>query len=181
MVEFFFSHFNGVSVFHNRWWDSNDDLQLYSDSAGGEGFGFGIYFGGKWACSQWPENWHTLGMTKDITLLEVFPIFVALKVWGQQLKNRRLCFNCDNQAVVHTLNSMTSKNDRVMVILRMITLLCLEFNLLIKARHVPGANNGICDSISRFQMDRFRKLAPLARELPEPLPQDLWDIFREQH
>ena len=31
----FFKDFNGVSVFHDRFWTSNEDLQLFTDSAAG--------------------------------------------------------------------------------------------------------------------------------------------------
>ena len=35
----FFSKYNGVSVFHDRFWVSSEDCQLYTDSAAGPGFG----------------------------------------------------------------------------------------------------------------------------------------------
>ena len=42
----FFIKFNGIAVFHDRFWVSNEDVQLFTDSAAGEGLGFGIYFAG---------------------------------------------------------------------------------------------------------------------------------------
>lgn len=47
----FFDSFNGVSVFSDKLWVSNVDLQLFTDSSGKVGNGFGIYFNGKWAYS----------------------------------------------------------------------------------------------------------------------------------
>ena len=38
-----------MSAFHDRFWVSNEDVQLYTDSAAGTGLGFGVYFHGKWA------------------------------------------------------------------------------------------------------------------------------------
>ena len=78
----FFRDFNGVSVFHDRFWVSNYDLQLYTDSAGGAALGFGAYFAGKWAQGTWPQAWVTEGITADITALELFPLLVSLHVWG---------------------------------------------------------------------------------------------------
>ena len=77
----FFSDYNGISVFHDRFWVSNEDVQLFTDSAGGSDLGFGIYFQGQWACDQWPQNWCNAGITENITFLELFPIVVALYIW----------------------------------------------------------------------------------------------------
>ena len=40
--------FNGVSVFQDRLWIANKDLQLFRDSAGSLNLGFGAYLGTKW-------------------------------------------------------------------------------------------------------------------------------------
>ena len=64
----FFEKYNGVSVFHDRYWISNIDVGLFTDSAAGRGIGFGAVFGNKWAYGIWPEKWHTNGLTDDITV-----------------------------------------------------------------------------------------------------------------
>jgi len=175
----FFKEHNGVSVFHEQQWTTNADLQLYSDSAGRHGLGFGVVFQNQWAQERWPESWRAL--LSDITVLELFPIVVALFVWGKKLANKKIMFHCDNMAVVHILNHLSSKSDKVMCLVRVLTLQCLSFNILIKAKHVEGIKNSVCDSLSRFQMSRFRQLAPAANREPTPMPNFLWDIFnREQ-
>ena len=156
----FFRHHNGVSVFHDRFWLSNEDVEHYTDSAGGLDRGFGIFFQTKWSYGRWPETWHKQGITKDITVLELFPILVALHLWGEELRNKKIKFHCDNIAVVHILNSMTSKSDHVMHIVRLLTIKCLEINIVIKAVHIPGTKNTICDALSRFKLQKFRELAP---------------------
>jgi len=45
----FFKEHNGVSVFHEQQWTTNAGLQLYSDSAGRHGLGFGVVFQNQWA------------------------------------------------------------------------------------------------------------------------------------
>jgi hypothetical protein len=45
----FLSEYNGVTVITNNAWASNETLELFTDSAGGQNRGFGIYFQGKWA------------------------------------------------------------------------------------------------------------------------------------
>ena len=54
-------------------WTTNDTIQLFTDSAGGQNKGFGIYFQGRWAQKCWPEEWAENGILTDITFLELFP------------------------------------------------------------------------------------------------------------
>lgn len=177
MWKFFFKKFNGISVFHDRFWISNSDVQLYTDAAAGEGLGFGCYFGGKWAYGVWPDSWHEQGLTEDITILELFPLLVSLYIWGEDLRNKKITFKCDNQSVVHIINSMTSKSSRVMVLLRAFTLKWLDLNILVKASHISGSRNVLTDLISRLQLEKFRQAAPEAEREPEPVPTHLWNIF----
>lgn len=180
MWNVFLREFNGISLFHNVHWSANSDVDLFTDSAGGEDLGFGIYFAGRWTYGKWPKEWHAKGLTTDITFLEIFPIWVALVLWGAQLTKQKICFHCDNKAVVDIIAKMSSRNDNVMVILRAITLACMRHNIIIKAQHVPGVQNNICDALSRLQIDRFRNLAPQADTQPTQLPPGTWDIFKKQ-
>jgi hypothetical protein len=127
----FLNKFKGISVLHDRFWVTNEDMQLFKDSAGGRGIGFGIYFQGHWCNASWPDSWHTSGITSDITSLELFSIVVTLFIWGSELKNKNIKVNCDNFSVVHILSKLTS-SDRVMNLVRILTLRCLELNIRIK-------------------------------------------------
>lgn len=163
-----------------RFWSTNEDEQLFTDRASGEGLGFGIYCAGKWVSERWQETWHTKGYTKDITVLVHFPIVVVLFIWGDTLKNKKLKFMCDNSSVCHILNKMSSKSEMVMVLLRNLTIKCLQQNIVVKAEHVSGANNSITDALSRFQIHRFRELAPTADQEPYKMPTQLWKIFETE-
>lgn len=174
----FFAKFNGIQVFHDRFWSNNADVELFTDSSGG--LGFGVFFAGKWVCERWPKEWHASDFTKDITVLELFPIYIALYMWGFDLRNKKINFRSDNMSVCHIINKMTSKSELVMTILRKLTLKCLECNIVVRAEHIRGINNSITDALSRFQMTRFRKLAPRADPLPCKMPVHLWQIFTKQ-
>ena len=173
----FFSDFNGVSVFHDRFWVSSEDCQLYTDSAAGLGMGFGALFDTRWLYGVWPEEWHAQGFTADITVLELFPVLVSLVVWGSCLRNKKILFHCDNQSVVHILNTMTSKSDKIMVLVRALTLQCLQHNMVIRGVHIEGRTNILTDSLSRLQVQKFLRLAPNAEEHPDVVPSHLWQIF----
>ena len=64
-----------------------------------------------------------------------------------------------------------------MSILRFLAIVCMKRNITVKARHLPGKNNLICDAISRFQNQRFRTLAPDADEHPTEIPSYLWTVL----
>ena len=171
----FFQNFNGVSVFHDRFWISNDDFQLYTDSSGG--VGFGIWFNGHWCQEKWPSDWVQKGLTKNITLLELFPIVVATVVYGNYMTNRKIRFHCDNMAAVCVLNSMSSKSRQVLALLRILTMQGIFNNCLVKADHIDGCKNDVADALSRFQYERFRRLAPFADKQATPMPAHLWNIL----
>jgi len=53
-----------------------------------------------------------------------------------------------------------------MDLLRFLALLSMKHNFFIRDRHVRGVSNAIADSLSRFQVRRFRELAPLQPSPP---------------
>ncbi len=81
--------------------------------------------------------------------------------------------HCDNLAVVTIINTKRSKCKKIMSLVRRLTLLTLQHNFYFKACHVPGVSNEIADSLSRFQIARFRQLAPWADSQPQVIPRDL--------
>ena len=172
----FLDHYNGITAMQDQNWQSNEQLEFYTDSAGGRGKGFGIYFQGEWAHAQWPIQWIEEGLLSDITYLELFPVLVALMIWGDRLRNQRILFHIDNQAVVTIMNKKSSKSPRVMHLLRKLVLLTLKYNILIRGKHIFGRTNLIADAISRSQWVTFRTLAPQANHLPVPIPDQVWKI-----
>lgn len=172
----FLNSYNGVSVMLDQFWTSNETLNLFCDSAGGSDKGFGIYFNGKYCQACWPPHFEKRGILKDITFLELFPVVVALEIWGNMLQNKKLVFNIDNLAVVNILNRKSSKSCHVMVLVRKLVMLTLKHNILIKGVHIKGSLNSICDSLSRCNWQRFRELAPMAEKEPTPIPSHLWRL-----
>lgn len=170
----FLDEYNGTTVFLDKFWSSNSDLELFTDSAGG--IGFGIVFENRWAQATWPESWKLDATLKDITFLELFPVVVAIEIWGQDLRNKKILFHVDNESVVTIINKKSSKSTRVMTLVRKLVLSCLQFNILLKAEHIPGRNNSLADSLSRSNFQKFRSLCPTADVSPHPIPSHLWRI-----
>ena len=107
-------------------------------------------------------------------------MLVSLFVWGEQLRNKKILFHCDNYAVLHIISKMSSKSENVMVLLRKFTLQCMNLNVVVKAVHVSGVKNELTDSISRLQFSRFHLLAPHANQEPDAMPDHLWQIFNPE-
>nr|XP_033777770.1 uncharacterized protein LOC117349008 isoform X1 [Geotrypetes seraphini] len=157
---------------------TSKDLELYSDAAGG--VGFGLFCGGAWCAERWPEEWAAAGITKNITLLELFPLVVACELWADVFRNRRVVFWCDNLGVVEVVNRQAARCLAVNSLMRELVLRCLRLNLYMRARHVPGFQNGIADALSRFNFLQFRRLAPEARAEGLPMPAHLWNLVRKE-
>ena len=101
---------------------------------------------------------------------ELFPIVLACHIWGQSWANKRVKFWCDNQSVVHILKSGTSKDEKIMLLVRLLFLVTAKLNFRVCAEHLPGETNKIADSLSRFNWQEFFHLAPDAHPTPVDLP-----------
>ncbi|KAM9311580.1 LOW QUALITY PROTEIN: uncharacterized protein PAF06_009408 [Gastrophryne carolinensis] len=170
----FLSSFNGLVY----WLDpvrENREVGLFTDAAGSTGFG--AYFAGRWCAAPWPERVRSSSDIRNLALLELFPVVVALALWGEDLQNKSVHFHSDNMAVVSAINAQTASSPPVVKLLRQLVLSCLQYNILFRAVHVPGVANGIADALSRFQMDRFRELAPEACTEGEECPDWVWRLI----
>ena len=154
MWEVFLTNWNGISLFLESKQTPSPPLQLFTDAAGSIGFG---------------------GYTTGISIAwqELYLIYLACCLWGSQWTTKRIVFFCDNESVVQILNQKTSKCPKIMDLLRPIVLCTLRHNFTFAAKHVRGLDNGIADSLSRFQLDRFKQLALLASPLPCVIPSSM--------
>jgi hypothetical protein len=168
----FLDNYNGVSVFRDQVEITNGELEFFTDAAAS--IGMGIYLKGKWAQAKWGDHFQAETEGNNITFLEYFPILVALHIFGEEVRNKKVLFHCDNAAVVEIFNQQTSKCPRVMDLVRPLVLKCMELNTVIRANHIKGEHNIIADAISRFNTQVFRENAPLADLHPTAIPTNLW-------
>ena len=161
----FMEGFNGKSVLLQDRWMSSDSLKLFSDSASTRGYA--AVFGSQWFSGEWPALWQQY----HITVLELFPIVAAIEYWGHQLRDKCILLLCDNKAVVDIINSQTSKDITVMILVRRLVVTSLKFNILFKSKHIPGKHNVIPDLLSRFQTETALQKAPWLNKLPTQLPE----------
>ena len=142
-------------------------VEVSSDAAGSIGFGAYLkdyWFAGSWAPSQQQQS---------VAYKEFFPVVIAAHVWGHMWCKRHVLFHSDNEAVVHILNTRTSKVPSLMQLLRSLLLSAARHSFSFSARHVPGVNNQIADALSRFRWQDFRQLVPDAQPHPMWTPPEL--------
>ena len=170
----FLMHYNGTTFFRSIQWSTNDNLDLFSDASG---WGIGLYFAGRWSFAQWPRPTR---LTQSIQLMEIFPIAVALTIWGHHLVNHKVIFHCDNLAVVEALNQQSSRNKDIMAVIRYIVLTTLRHNIVFKCNHVPGVLNIFSDQLSRGRINQFKAECKHADQGPTAIPYHLWSILSNE-
>ena len=57
-----------------------------------------------------------------INVLELYPITLAVHLFGDQWRNRNILFLCNNLCIVNCLNKQTSTNSLIMRMIRIIVL-----------------------------------------------------------
>ena len=145
----FISQWNGKSFFLYRYLTEAPDLQLFTDASGA--LGYGAYFQGHWFRGDWaPEQALNPVTVISISWQELYVIVLAA------------LFFCDNEAAVQAINSGTAKCPHMASLIRTLVLQSMKCNFFIHAEHIPGVSNGIADSLSHNQLQRFRTLAPHA-------------------
>lgn len=65
--------------------ENSETLNLYTDASN---IGCVGYLGSKWFVQAWPENWKLFHMNKK----HMFPITLAVELWGHHLTTEQLCF-----------------------------------------------------------------------------------------
>ncbi|KAK3101439.1 hypothetical protein FSP39_003614 [Pinctada imbricata] len=76
----FLKEFNGKCLFLPDEFVSSSTLKLYTDASGTNGYA--AVFGNQWFCGQWDVNW----ANKNIAVLELYPIVIAVEIWSQLKK-----------------------------------------------------------------------------------------------
>jgi hypothetical protein len=163
----FLENYNGKTFFYPRSCSTSTAIHMFSDASK---TAFGATYGKSWIQGIWPPDWQLL----DITVLELYPIFLLLSMFAHKLANSKIVFHCDNIAIVFILNKQTAKHPVIMSIVRPLVLLLLQHNITFQAVHIPGKQNILCDAISRLQVNLPAILQQYGmRSLQIPIPTHL--------
>ena len=108
----FIETFNGKSVFLADTSVTSDHLKLFTDASLGS-LGYAAVLGSLWFTKDWPSHLQHY----QIAAKELFPIALALTIWGDSLKqNWKLLFVWDNPAVVEVISKQSCKDKSIMKI-----------------------------------------------------------------
>jgi hypothetical protein len=141
----FLTTYNSITFFRALQIADSIAINMVSDASK---MGFGACYGRQWIQAIYPANWHKY----HITILELYPIFVLINMFGHLMKNSNIIFHCDNSAVTSIINKQSSKDNTIMKIIRPLILLLIKFNIHLQSKHIPGILNVLPDKISRFQV-----------------------------
>ena len=140
----FLDRYNGITYFRALKITQSNVIHMASDASK---LGFGAVFGKRWIQAAYPLNWQAY----HITVLELYPIYVMMTIFGQLMKNSNILFHCDNSAVVAIINKQSSKDKTIMGIVRPLVMQLIKHNINLRSIHIPGVDNLLPDKISRFQ------------------------------
>ena len=87
------------------------------------------------------------------------------------MKNYYIQFFSDNQPTVDALTNRTSSSMQLMTIIRIITLICLNFNIHFKISHIKGKDNIFADHLSCLKLDKFMQQVEESKDLVYLKPQ----------
>ena len=96
----FLHTYNGKTLIYSPTIADSSTVHFYSDACKSA---FGATYGSYWIQGKWPTDWQR----EDITVLELYPIFLAINIFKLKLTNAHIVFHCDNTAVVTIINKQT--------------------------------------------------------------------------
>jgi len=140
----FLQSYNGITIIRQPSITTSNALNLYTDASD---LGYGGCYGSSWFAGTWPATWAKY----SIAVRELYPIMAVIHTFGHKLRNTRILFNCDNQAIVTVINKQSAKDKNIMSLLRVLILSLLHHNIRFKAEYISTHDNVIADSLSRLQ------------------------------
>ena len=81
---------------------------------------------------------------------QIINVYIALSLWKHRLNGNAVVIQCDNMAVVCSLNSGHSWDPFLGTVARNIWLVTATHNIDLGVQHIPGKSNGLADALSRW-------------------------------
>lgn len=159
----FLPTWSGTSQILESNWSTSPSMSLYTDAS--STLGWGAYWSGHWIQAHWSQD----QIGRDIVWKELFAIASAVNTWGHYWPRKKVLVHCDNEAVVSIWKKGTTDCSHVMALVRMLYFTAAQHNIHVIVTHIAGTNNCIADALSRFQVRRFRTLAPEAATSPDTI------------
>ncbi len=126
-------------------------------------------YGNKWTYGVWPEEW----LSFQETTREVFSILFVIKLFGTELRNRRLKLHKGDHKLVKIINIQSAKDPNTMVLIRDMVLSLMLHNIQLTATTTTDMSNHLAVLVPNQQVQEFMQTNPTTRKQPEIIPPDL--------
>ncbi len=147
----FLTQWNGISFPQPL---NRNHLTMTSDASGT--WGCGAWHNTSWFQIRWDATAHPLTIAEK----ELIPIIIGCAVWGGSWEGHRVTCFCDNQVVVATLSSKTSKHPGLMHLIRCLAFVEAKLNFTLQPRYINTRANFLADDLSRDNHASFSQKAP---------------------
>jgi len=144
-------NFNGVSVIAAEKWSKPDEV-IASDACL---IGCGATCGTEFFHKVFPIQ--VTSMDLHINALELMALVVAVTVWADQLRGKRVTVLCDNTATVWVINTGKTRDRAMQGLLRELCYITATYEFELFAQHIPGEENRIPDMLSRWTISEELK------------------------
>ena len=148
----FLPSYNGITFFQKDSLEGNETLCIDASLTG---------MGGVWGNKVYstpifgiPEHY------RNIVILVMLNILIALRVWADQWAYKRVLFRCGNLAVVQVIRTSKTRDEFLAYCLRNIWLIVSIYDIKLQIQQISGKNNRVADAISRLYSDK-----PIADDL----------------
>ena len=161
----FLDDWNGKEVVYDGQVLSVASLQIDASKS----FGAGAFFEGDVISRKWKKE------EGHINTLEVFPMLLAARKWGELWRGKVVLIQCDNTSAVAAFQKGSSPNEKVMKWLRELFWLSAKGGFEVKAMHIEGRNNVLADLLSRGRMEEFKEKREKWRRARKGERGELWE------
>ena len=96
----------------------------------------------------------------NIAQIEMWNVFVALRIWGHQWSSKSVNIKCDNEVAVSVINTGATRDVMLGTMARNIWLETASKDIKLKLTHIAGKDNCCADLLSRWHLvnNRDKKL-----------------------
>ena len=142
----FLQEFNGTVSFH---WKFDFTEHIYVDACL---TGVGAKYQQFVYSSEIPEFFKLVG---SIVYFEAVNVLVAIRVWGQYLRDRSVILWCDNWEVVNAFSNNKIKDSLLMAIVRSVWLYTAKLNINLRIQHIRDKDNHHADILSCWEVYKY--------------------------
>ena len=95
----------------------------------------------------------------------MYAILILLEAKKEHLTDFNIHFYSDNKPTVDTLSCRSSRSKQLMIVIRAITLICLQHSIKFSISHIKGKFNVHADKLSHLQLNDFKKVVENVKPL----------------